>query len=74
MVEQAVVHELRDDVDEPGAAHADRRDIADHLQPQLITVDLDTLDRTVGGPHAALDLGGLERRAGRGGGREHALA
>ena len=49
----------------PGAAQAARLDVADHLQLDavLVGVELDHLDRAVGGAHAAADRAALERRA-----------
>ena len=64
VVEQAGVDELGDRVDEARAAHPDRLDVADHLEVERVAVDLDALDRAVGGPHPAVDLGGLEGRTG----------
>ncbi len=74
VVEQPGADELGDAVDEPRAAHADRRDVADHLERQLAVGDLHALDRAVGGAHPAADLRGLERGAGgRGGGDDAVL-
>ena len=73
MVEQSGVDELGDRVDEARPAHADRLDVSDHLEVEPVGVDRDALDGSVGGSHAAFDLGRLERRAGGGGRREHAV-
>ena len=75
VVEQPGADQLGDAVDQAGAAHADRLDVADHVERERVVGDLDALDRALGGAHAAADLGGLERRAGRrGGGDARALA
>ena len=79
-VEQTRADELGDRVDEPGAAQADRLDVADHGQLDLAAADLDALDRALGGAHPAADLRRLERgpcgrgaRERLGGGAEHDL-
>ena len=73
VVEKAGGNELRDRVHETRPAHADGRRIADHLEVEVVAHDLDALDRPLGRPHPAADLGRLERRAGRSGGRDDAL-
>ena len=70
MVEHPGADELRDRVDEPRAAQADGRDVADDRQLDLAVDDLHALDRAVRGAHAAADLRRLERGPGRRGGRE----
>ena len=72
MVEDPRADKLRDSIDEPGAAEADRVDVADHRQLDLAVDDLHALDRAVGGAHAAADLRRFERRAGRRRGRQSA--
>ena len=67
--------ELRDDVDQAGAAEASGRLVgaADHLELDPAVREHDALDRALGRAHAAQDLPALERRAGGRGRRHHAL-
>src|SRR5207253_6800331 len=64
VVEDARAHELRDRVDETGAAKAHGGDVADHRQLDVAVDDLHALDRAVGRAHAAADLRRLERGPG----------
>src|SRR5207244_5337117 len=53
VVEHPGADELRDRVDEPRAAEAEGRDVADHRQLDLTVDDLHALDGAVGCTHAA---------------------
>ena len=68
-VDDARAEQLGDDVDDAGAADADRRFAADDGVARLhrLGVDRAGIDRAVGGAHAAGDVAALERRARRAG-------
>ena len=73
VIEEAGQQQLRDDVHEARAADSHRLDVAsDHLQLDPVAQG-HAFDRSLGGPHAALDLTSLERRAGRSRGGERPL-
>src|SRR6266481_272805 len=74
VVEQADVQQLRDRVDQPGAAKPLRGHVAaDHLQLDRVAQS-HALDGAVGGAHAAFDLAAFERRSGWRRGGKRALA
>ena len=63
-VDDAAVEQARQQIDDPGAADAERIRLADGVDVDVV-VDRDPIDGAERAAHAVTDLGALERRAGR---------